>query len=157
MLNTNCFDITFVHSWFEPMRRYLCEKTNPPVTKGPTCCQPLSQIICLMALMRYVCCVIWFMWTFTSSSNRGFCMVANGLVPSWCQDIWCRSLGASRGQPQHNALHHDACTCSGPCEDADNHHSGFTVIIPGLTLGLRPANERRHYEVTPSLIGCSQT
>ena len=29
--------------------------------------------------------------------------------------------------------------------------------IPGLTLGLRPANERRRYKVTPSLIGWAQT
>ena len=28
---------------------------------------------------------------------------------------------------------------------------------PGLILGLRPANERRHYKVTPSLIGWAQT
>ena len=27
----------------------------------------------------------------------------------------------------------------------------------GLTLGLRPANERRRYTVTPSLIGWAQT
>ena len=27
----------------------------------------------------------------------------------------------------------------------------------GLILGLRPANERRRYEVTPSLIGWAQT
>ena len=27
----------------------------------------------------------------------------------------------------------------------------------GLILGLRPANERRRYTVTPSLIGCAQT
>ena len=26
-----------------------------------------------------------------------------------------------------------------------------------LILGLQPANERRRYEVTPSLIGCVQT
>ena len=28
---------------------------------------------------------------------------------------------------------------------------------PGLILGLRPANERRRYKVTPSLIGWVQT
>ena len=28
---------------------------------------------------------------------------------------------------------------------------------PGLILGLRPANERRRYKVTPSLIGWAQT
>ena len=27
----------------------------------------------------------------------------------------------------------------------------------GLILGLRPANERRHYKVMPSLIGWAQT
>ena len=31
------------------------------------------------------------------------------------------------------------------------------VMIPGLILGLRPANERRRYKVTPSLIGWVQT
>ena len=30
---------------------------------------------------------------------------------------------------------------------------GLIVYIPGLILGLRPANERRRYKVTPSLIG----
>ena len=29
--------------------------------------------------------------------------------------------------------------------------------ISGLILGLRPANERRRYKVTPSLIGWAQT
>ena len=29
-------------------------------------------------------------------------------------------------------------------------------ILPGLILGLRPANERRRYKVTPSLIGWAQ-
>ena len=29
--------------------------------------------------------------------------------------------------------------------------------MPGLILGLRPANERRRYKVTPSLIGWVQT
>ena len=28
-------------------------------------------------------------------------------------------------------------------------------VAPGLILGLRPANERRRYKVTPSLIGWS--
>ena len=31
------------------------------------------------------------------------------------------------------------------------------VIITGLILGLHPANERRRYKVTPSLIGWAQT
>ena len=30
-------------------------------------------------------------------------------------------------------------------------------LFPGLILGLRPANERRRYKVTPSLIGWAQT
>ena len=30
------------------------------------------------------------------------------------------------------------------------------VIYPGLILGLRPANERRRYKVTPSVIGWAQ-
>ena len=30
-------------------------------------------------------------------------------------------------------------------------------VLPGLILGLRPANERRCYKVTPSLIGWAQT
>ena len=29
----------------------------------------------------------------------------------------------------------------------------ITDILPGLILDLRPANERRRYKVTPSLIG----
>ena len=29
--------------------------------------------------------------------------------------------------------------------------------VTGLILGLRPANERRRYKVTPSLIGWAQT
>ena len=29
--------------------------------------------------------------------------------------------------------------------------------LPGLILGLCPANERRRYKVTPSLIGLAQT
>ena len=32
-----------------------------------------------------------------------------------------------------------------------------SVEKPGLILGLRPANERRRYKVTPSLIGWVQT
>ena len=31
------------------------------------------------------------------------------------------------------------------------------VTLAGLILGLRPANERRRYKVTPSLIGWAQT
>ena len=31
------------------------------------------------------------------------------------------------------------------------------VTVTGLYLGLRPANERRRYEVTSSLIGWAQT
>ena len=31
------------------------------------------------------------------------------------------------------------------------------IGIHGLILGLRPANERRRYKVTPSLIGWAQT
>ena len=31
------------------------------------------------------------------------------------------------------------------------------VTVTGLYLGLRPANERRRYEVTSSLIGLTQT
>ena len=31
------------------------------------------------------------------------------------------------------------------------------TAVPGLILGLRPANERRRYKVTPSLIGWAQT
>ena len=30
------------------------------------------------------------------------------------------------------------------------------LAIPGLILGSRPANERRRYKVTPSLIGWAQ-
>ena len=33
----------------------------------------------------------------------------------------------------------------------------YCACIPGLILGLRPANERRRYKVTPSLIGWAQT
>ena len=33
----------------------------------------------------------------------------------------------------------------------------FTYSYTGLILGLRPANERRRYNVTPSLIGWAQT
>ena len=37
-------------------------------------------------------------------------------------------------------------------------HSWFVVYVrTGLNLSLRPANERRHYKVTPSLIGWAQT
>ena len=31
------------------------------------------------------------------------------------------------------------------------------TVVAGLILGLRPANERRRYKVTPSLIGWAQT
>ena len=31
------------------------------------------------------------------------------------------------------------------------------IVKSGLILGLRPANERRRYKVTPSLIGWAQT
>ena len=43
-----------------------------------------------------------------------------------------------------------ACTQSTPGH-------GVPIYIPGLILGLRPANERRRYKVTPSLIGWAQT
>ena len=35
----------------------------------------------------------------------------------------------------------------------------YSIVITctGLILGLRPANERRRYKVTPSLIGWAQT
>ena len=32
-----------------------------------------------------------------------------------------------------------------------------SVLYSGLILGLHPANEKRHYRVTPSLIGWAQT
>ena len=32
----------------------------------------------------------------------------------------------------------------------------FSASLPGLILGLHPANERRRYKVTPSLIGWAQ-
>ena len=35
--------------------------------------------------------------------------------------------------------------------------SDLSVFSPGLILGLRPANERRRYQVTLSLIGWAQT
>ena len=35
--------------------------------------------------------------------------------------------------------------------------TGTTILLPGLILGLCPANERRRYKVTPSLIGWAQT
>ena len=35
--------------------------------------------------------------------------------------------------------------------------SCFGSDLPGLILGLHPANERRRYEVTPSPIGWAQT
>ena len=42
----------------------------------------------------------------------------------------------------------------------NTHSHGFgtfwDLMITGLLLGLRPANERRRYKVTPSLIGCAQ-
>ena len=38
------------------------------------------------------------------------------------------------------------------CEGKSNSYD-----IPGLILGLRPANERGRYKVTPSLIGWAQT
>ena len=34
--------------------------------------------------------------------------------------------------------------------------SWLYAVLPGLILGLRPANERRRYFVTASLIGCAQ-
>ena len=37
------------------------------------------------------------------------------------------------------------------------HPTGATVCHTGLILGLRPANERRRYKVTPSQIGWAQT
>ena len=42
---------------------------------------------------------------------------------------------------------------------SDNHvwyHKKW-YVSSGLILGLRPANERRRYKVTPSLIGWDQT
>ena len=39
-----------------------------------------------------------------------------------------------------------------PQEPHESHYS-----VPGLILGVRPANERRRYTVTPSLIGWVQT
>ena len=33
----------------------------------------------------------------------------------------------------------------------------YSCMNSGLILGLRPANERRRYKVTPSLIGWAQT
>ena len=38
-----------------------------------------------------------------------------------------------------------------------NHRFSSNDQLPGLILGLRPANERRRYEVTPSLIGWART
>ena len=41
--------------------------------------------------------------------------------------------------------------------DRIQHAHGEIVKHAGLTLALRPANERRRYFVTPSLIGWAQT
>ena len=47
------------------------------------------------------------------------------------------------------------------CKIYSDHSPVQTVSIKfeitGLILGLRPANERRRYKVTPSLIGWTQT
>ena len=40
-----------------------------------------------------------------------------------------------------------------PCSAATSDYT----YISGLILGLRPANEKRRYKVTPSLIGWAQT
>ena len=40
---------------------------------------------------------------------------------------------------------------------ANYHKKKQSINHAGLILGLRPANERRRYKVTPSLIGCVQT
>ena len=45
-------------------------------------------------------------------------------------------------------------SCTKP---SNNDHSHFKGPDSGLILGLRPANERRRYKVTPSLIGQAQT
>ena len=74
--------------WF--IERYRPEKTNQAITKKPPGCRPpdLSYMFCLMAVMRYVCCVIWVVWIILSSSRRRVRMfVADGLVPIWRQDI----------------------------------------------------------------------
>ena len=41
--------------------------------------------------------------------------------------------------------------------DADIRDNQNIPRASGLILGLRPANERRRYKVTPSLIGWAQT
>ena len=98
------------HLWC--IRCYLCEKMNPPVTKKPMGCRPphFTHTFCLMAVVWYVCCIIWFMWTIVSSSYRWVSMVvADGLAPIWRQDIcnhhdgigWLACLKVS----QTNGLH----------------------------------------------------
>ena len=68
---------------------YLCVKMNPPVKIKPTGSRPpTSTSLCLRVVRRYVHCMIQFMWIFISSSHRIVSMVvADVLVPIWCQDI----------------------------------------------------------------------
>ena len=42
---------------------------------------------------------------------------------------------------------------SNPAPDTNAESSAVMVLFTSLILGLRPANERLHYKVTPSLIG----
>ena len=53
------------------------------------------------------------------------------------------------------------CEALQPLEQVKNNrvksHGMIVTLISGMILGLRPANERRRYKVTPSLIGWAQT
>ena len=59
------------------IKRHLCEKTNPQITNGfyhPDL--SLFHIVCAMAVIRYVCCVIWFRWPILSNSRGNVTIVA---------------------------------------------------------------------------------
>ena len=83
--------VIYLHS----IRRYLCEKTNPPtinVPKGVATSRSLSKIISLVVIMQYVSCIMLLMWIIiVCNRRRDSVAIADGLVPIWHQGM-CNHL-----------------------------------------------------------------
>ena len=77
--------------------------------------------------------------------------------------MWLESQG-SWVKPTQKSNYQASCNCLPNETDMDDNQAQdyamafvFIKTITGLILGLCPANGRRRYKVTPSLIGWAQT
>ena len=151
-----CTTVMFVTSsqgfsvYFFFIKHYLSEKTNPSVTikstyRLPWLCvtsdtakYPWLNTVCLMDTMQYVCCLTWILLHFGHSDR--WCP---GTISGFRTSATIKQTEVVRfilGESQRK-LH--VLDSGSQCA--------------GIIMRMRPANERRRYNVTSSLIGWAHT